>query len=113
MKRIATAVFLAAILSAAPTGMSRLHAAEAQASKSSMVLEGLVSAVKNKSGDIGMIVFKTATGNLLVPAKSFASFAPFDGKKVKACCIAKGNSILPVYVLGPVQARNIPKGAVR
>ncbi len=113
MKRVATAVFLAAILSAAPTSMSSLCAAESSTSKSSMVLEGVVSAAKNKSGDIAMIVFKTATGNLLVPAKSFDSFAPYDGKKVRACCVVKGNSLLPVCVIGIVQAQKIPKGAVR
>ena len=113
MKRLLMALSIATALSFALTAPINLHAVDNTASTQTTQVMGTVVVTKDKSGNTSLVSLKTDNGSLLVPTKAMDSFAPYEGKKVKACCVAQGKALIPLCVTGIVQPQRVPTGRIR
>ncbi len=112
MRSMLLALSFAAALSIDPTSFAGAPA-NAAATQKTATVTGTVAVCRDKSGNVSMVSLKTDNGSVLVPSSANDAFAPFEGKKVKACCAIQGQQLVPVSVSGLVQAAKIPASKYR
>ena len=112
MKSILLALSFVATLSLSLT-IPCQSAADAAVAPSTKTVPGTVVVSKDKNGKVALVVFKTDSGNLLVPTKSMAGFVPYDGKNVNVSCVVQGNVAVPLCVIGINQPHKISCGVIR